>query len=64
LAGALLFDEKIRQRADLFWFGLQNVEIHEPQNVEIHEPQSKKQFMFLPHFWSTLWQKRSWSEHM
>jgi hypothetical protein len=27
LAGDLLFDEKIRQRADLFWFGLQNFEI-------------------------------------
>jgi hypothetical protein len=25
LAGALSFDEKIRQSADLFWFGLQNV---------------------------------------
>ncbi len=29
-----------------------------------HEPQSKEQFMFLPHFWSMLRQKRSWSEHM
>jgi hypothetical protein len=25
LAGALLFDEKIRQRAALFWFGLRDV---------------------------------------
>jgi hypothetical protein len=27
LAGALLFDEKIRQSAALFWFGLQDVGI-------------------------------------
>jgi hypothetical protein len=27
LAGTLLFDEKIRQRAALFWFGLQNDEV-------------------------------------
>jgi hypothetical protein len=27
LAGALLFDEKIRQSAALFWFGLRDVEI-------------------------------------
>jgi hypothetical protein len=27
LAGALSFDEKIRQSAALFWFGLQNDEI-------------------------------------
>ncbi len=27
LAGALLFDEKIRQSAALFWFGLQDVRI-------------------------------------
>jgi hypothetical protein len=26
LAGTLLFDEKIRQSAALFWFGLRNVE--------------------------------------
>jgi hypothetical protein len=25
--GALLFDEKIRQSAALFWFGLRNVEV-------------------------------------
>jgi len=27
LTGALLFNEKIRQSAALFWFGLRNVEI-------------------------------------
>ncbi len=27
LTGALLFDEKIRQRAEQFWFGLQDVGI-------------------------------------
>jgi len=27
LAGALLFDEKIRQRTALFWFGLRDVGI-------------------------------------
>jgi hypothetical protein len=27
LAGTLLFDEKIRQSAALFWFGLRNVEV-------------------------------------
>jgi hypothetical protein len=27
LAGTLLFDEKIRQRVTLFWFGLRNDEI-------------------------------------
>jgi hypothetical protein len=27
LAGALLFDEKVRQSADLFWFGLRDVGI-------------------------------------
>jgi hypothetical protein len=27
LAGALLLDEKIRQRVTLFWFGLRNDEI-------------------------------------
>jgi hypothetical protein len=27
LAGALSFDEKIRQSSALFWFGLRNVEI-------------------------------------
>jgi hypothetical protein len=27
LAGALLFDEKIRQSAALFWFGLRNDEV-------------------------------------
>jgi hypothetical protein len=27
LAGSLLFDEKIRQRAALFWFGLRNAEV-------------------------------------
>jgi hypothetical protein len=27
LAGTLLFDEKIRESAALFWFGLRNVEV-------------------------------------
>jgi hypothetical protein len=27
LAGALLFDEKTRQKSALFWFGLQNDEV-------------------------------------
>jgi hypothetical protein len=33
LAGALLFDEKIRQRAALFWFGLRDVGILYSQAV-------------------------------
>jgi hypothetical protein len=33
LAGALLFVEKIRQRAALFWFGLRDVGIFYPQAV-------------------------------
>jgi hypothetical protein len=33
LAGALLFDEKIRQSAALFRFGLRDVEIHCSQAV-------------------------------
>jgi hypothetical protein len=36
LAGALLFDEKIRQSAALFWFGLRMMEFftYEPQSKE------------------------------
>jgi hypothetical protein len=33
LAGALLFDEKIRQSASLFWFGLRDVGILYSQAV-------------------------------
>jgi hypothetical protein len=33
LAGALLFDEKIRQSAALFWFGLRDVGILYSQAV-------------------------------
>ncbi len=29
-----------------------------------HEQESKEQLMSLPHFWSTVWQKRSRFEHM
>jgi hypothetical protein len=58
LAGALSFDEKIRQSAALFWFGLQNDEFF------TDEPQSKDQLMSLPHLWSKVWRKRSRLEHM
>jgi hypothetical protein len=30
MAGALLFDEKIRQSAALFWFGLRDAVTHKP----------------------------------
>jgi hypothetical protein len=43
LAGALLFDEKFRHSAALFWFGLRDVLIL---------------LVSLSHFWSTVWQKR------
>jgi hypothetical protein len=33
LAGALLFDEKIRQSAALLWFGLRDVGIHYSRTV-------------------------------
>jgi hypothetical protein len=33
MAGALLFDETIRQSAALFWFGLRDVEILNSQAV-------------------------------
>jgi hypothetical protein len=55
LAGALSFDEKIRQSAPLFWFGLRN---------DGCKPQPKEQFMSLPHFWSMVRRNRSWFEHM
>jgi hypothetical protein len=58
MAGTLSFDEKIRQSAALFWFGLGDVRIF------THELQSKEQLLSLPHFWSTVQQKRSWFEHM
>ncbi len=29
-----------------------------------HEQESKEQLMSLPHFWSTVWRKRSWFEHI
>jgi hypothetical protein len=58
LAGTLLFDEKIRQSAALFWFGWQDA------GFFTHEPYSKEQLMSLPHFWSTVGRKRSQFEHM
>jgi hypothetical protein len=41
-------DEKIRQSAALFWFGLRDVGIF--QIFYTHEPSSKEQLMTLPHF--------------
>jgi hypothetical protein len=41
LAGALSSDEKIRQSAPLFWFGLRN---------DGRKPQPKKQLKSLPAF--------------
>jgi hypothetical protein len=58
LAGTLLFDEKIRQSAALFWFGLRDVRIRIPNS------RSKEQLMSLQHFWSTVRRKRSLFEHM
>jgi hypothetical protein len=42
------------------WFGLQDVGILYSRAVI----QRTTQLMSLPHFWSTVWQKRSRSEHM
>jgi hypothetical protein len=58
LAGALSFDEKIRQSAALFWFGLRNDRIFTCQ------PQFKEQLISLPHFWSMVRRKRLRFEHM
>jgi hypothetical protein len=53
LAGALLFDEKIRQSAALFWLGLWDVRIRQ---IFFSQAIIQEQLMTLPHFW---W-KRSW----
>jgi hypothetical protein len=45
LVGALLFDEKIRQSAALFWFGLRNVGILYSQAV------IQRTFDVSPAFW-------------
>jgi hypothetical protein len=49
LAGALSFDEKIRQSAALFWFGLRN------DGIFTCKPQ--EQLMSLPHLWNMVWRK-------
>jgi hypothetical protein len=51
LAGALLFDEKIRQKCCSIWFGLRDVGILSSRAV-------------IPHFWSTARRKRLRFEHM
>ncbi len=59
LAGTLLFDEKIRQSAALFWFGLRDVGILYSQAV------IQRTFdVSLPYFCNTVRQKRLQFEHM
>jgi hypothetical protein len=57
-AGALLFDEKIRQSAALFWFGLWDVGILYSRAV------IQRTIDVSPTFWSTVQWKRSRFEHM
>jgi hypothetical protein len=52
LAGALLFEEKIRQRAALFWFRLRDV--GNLQRYSTHEPSSKEQLLTLRIFGARL----------
>jgi hypothetical protein len=51
LACAILFDEKISQRAALFWFELQNVGISS-HRYSTHGPSSKEQLLTPSYFWS------------
>jgi hypothetical protein len=51
--GALLFDEKIRQSATLFWFGLRDVGSLYSQAI------IQRTIDGYPHFWSTVRRKRS-----
>jgi hypothetical protein len=53
LAGAILFDEKIRQRAALFWFGMWDGGLFYSRAVK-----SKEQYLTFWHFWGTVWWKR------
>jgi hypothetical protein len=64
LAGALLFDENIRQSAALFWFGLGDVGILYSRAVLQQTKIIIQQLMSLPHFWSKVRRKRSRFEHM
>jgi hypothetical protein len=58
LAGALLFDEEIRQSAALFWFGLWYVGILYLHGV------IQRTIDVSPAFLGTVRRKRSWFEHM
>jgi hypothetical protein len=58
LAGTLLFDEKIRQNAALFWVGLWDVGILYSQVVV------QRTIDVSLAFWSTVWPKKSRFEHM
>jgi hypothetical protein len=53
LAGALLYDEKIRQVMHYFGFDCGMF-----FKYSTNEPFSKEQFLTLPHFWSLVWRKR------
>jgi hypothetical protein len=53
LAGALLYDEKIRQV--LLYYGF---DCRPFVTYSTNEPFSKEQLLTLPHFWSSVWQKR------
>jgi hypothetical protein len=53
LAGALLFDEKIRQILVWSW-NSSNIGILQ---YSTQEPSSKEEWLTLPHFWSLVWQK-------
>ncbi len=58
LAGSLLFDEKIRQSAALFWFGWQDAEILCSRAV------IQRTIDVSPAFLSTVRRKTSQFEHM
>jgi hypothetical protein len=49
LAGALLFDEKIRQGSALFWLGLPLLVFFK---YSTHKLSSNEQLLTLPNFWS------------
>jgi hypothetical protein len=52
LAGALSFDEKIRQSAALFWFGLRN------DGIFYLQAAIQRTIDISPDFWSTVRRKK------
>jgi hypothetical protein len=55
LAGALLYDGKIRQVPQYFGLDCGMLEIFK---YSTHQPSSKEQLFTISHFWSPGWQKR------